>query len=108
VSDHPRRRAARGIHVFFVTACTAAGGMFLFKLHSFLKTIKKDELVGFAHDPILIYAFVAVGFLLLLAWAFLTGQFRDVERPKYELFERFAEQERLEAEQRRGSKEARS
>ena len=62
-SDSTRRR----VHVFFITAIAAAGGMFIFKLFSFLKTIKKDELAGFAFDPILTYAFVAIGFLMLLA-----------------------------------------
>lgn len=83
---------------FFVTAVTIAGCMFTFKLFSFLKTIKRDELAGFAFDPIVIYAMVAMGFLCLLAWAFLTGQFKNIERPKYEMLEEFDEQERLEAE----------
>jgi hypothetical protein len=72
--------------------------MFIYKLFAFLKTIKRDELAGFAFDPIIIYALVAMGFLCLLAWAFLTGQFRDIERPKYEMLERFEEQERAERE----------
>ena len=77
-------------------ACTAAGCMFVYKLFAFLKTIKRDELAGFAFDPIIVYALVAMGFLCLLAWAYLTGQFREIERPKYEMFRRFAEQERAE------------
>ncbi len=89
----PKNRTRMMVHVFFVTAVTAAGCMFTFKLFSFLQTIKRDELAGFAFDPIMIYAFVAVGFLFLLAWAFLTGQFRDIERPKFEMLERFDEQE---------------
>ena len=87
------RRAVLG---FFVLAVTAAGCMFTYKLFAFLKTIKRDELAGFAFDPILIYALVAMGFLCLLAWAFLTGQFRDLERAKYDMLERFEEQERAE------------
>ena len=90
------RRQRRAIHAFFVLACTVGGVMFVFKLHEFLLTIKRDELVGFAVDPILVYAFVAIGFLLLLAWAFLTGQFRDIERAKYEMLERVERQERAE------------
>lgn len=89
-------RARRGLHVFFILAVTIAGCMFCFKLFSFLRTIKRDELAGFAFDPILTYGLVAMGFLCLLAWAYLSGQFRDIERPKYEMFERFAEQERSE------------
>lgn len=87
----------RGIHAFFILAVTVAGCMFVFKLFSFLQTIKRDELAGFAFDPIVIYGIVAMGFLLLLAWAYLTGQFRDVERAKYEMLERFEEQERAES-----------
>lgn len=84
------------VHLFFVSAVLAAGGMFIFKLFSFLKTIKKDELAGFAFDPIMIYAFVALGFMFLLAWAYLTGQFRDIERPKFEMLEKFDAQEQAE------------
>ena len=97
-----RRRPWRFVHTFFVLACTTAGCMFVYKLTAFLKTIKRDELAGFAFDPIIIYGLVAMGFLFLLAWAYLTGQFRDVERPKYELFERFEEQERAESAALRG------
>jgi len=86
----------RVIHVFFVMAVTAAGCMFTFKIFSFLRTIKKDELAGFAFDPIIVYALVAMGFLCLLAWAYLTGQFRDVERAKFDMLQRFDEQERAE------------
>jgi hypothetical protein len=88
----------RFVHTFFVTACLTAGVMFTFKLHEFLRTIKRDELVGFAHDPILVYAFVAIGFLCLLGWAFMTGQFRGIERTKLEMLERVEAQERAERE----------
>ncbi len=92
----PRRREAFGpLHVFFVVVSLLAGCMFVFKLFEFLRTIERDELAGFAYDPIIVYGLVAMGFLLLLGWAYLSGQFRDIERPKYELFERLAEQEGL-------------
>ena len=84
------------VQAFFILACTSAGAMFCFKLFAFLKTIKKDELAGFAFDPILVYGFVAMGFLFMLAWAYLSGQFHDVERPKFDMIERFDEQERAE------------
>lgn len=85
-----------GIHGFFVIACTLGGGMFLYKLFKFFETIKRDELAGFANDPIMIYFWVAFGFLFLLAWAYLSGQFRDVEQAKYDMLQRFEEQERAE------------
>jgi nitrogen fixation-related uncharacterized protein len=93
----------QALHVFFVLAVLAAGCMFTYKLFAFLSTIRRDELAGFAFDPIVIYGMVAIGFLFLLGWAYLSGQFRDIERPKYEMFERFDEQERRE----RGHEEGR-
>lgn len=84
----------RATHIFFTTVCLIAGCMFFFKLHEFLRTIKRDELAGFAFDPIMIYGFVALGFFLLLVWAFLSGQFKDIEKTKHEMIERFDQQER--------------
>ena len=89
----------RWVHIFFVVATLIGGGMFFFKVYSFMRTIKKDELAGFAFDPIMIYAFVAIGFLFMLVWAYISGQFKDVERPKYEMLEKFEEQTRAEARQ---------
>lgn len=89
-------RVRRLVLSFFALAVTVAGCMFTYKLCAFLKTIRRDELAGFAFDPILIYGVVAMGFLCLLVWALLTGQFRDIERPKHEMLQRFAEQERAE------------
>lgn len=82
-----------GILCLFVLG---AGCTFVLKLHAFLGTIRRDELAGFAFDPIVIYGLVSAGFLCLLFWAFLSGQFRDVERPKHEMLERFDRQERAE------------
>ncbi|MFT7669092.1 MAG: nitrogen fixation-related uncharacterized protein [Planctomycetota bacterium] len=98
------KRFTRNFHIFFITVCTGAGCMFVFKLFSFMQTIKREEMNGFAFDPIMIYACVAAGFLILLFWAYLTGQFRNIEGPKYEMFERMQEQERKEFEWKRGTK----
>lgn len=99
-SEQPPRARSRStfgpLHVFFVTAVTVAGCLFTYKLFAFLKTIRRDELAGFAFDPIMIYGFVAMGFLFLLGWAYLTGQFRNVEQPKHDMLARFDEQQRAE------------
>lgn len=84
------------LHAFFVTFIAGAGCLFFYKLHAFLSTLERDELAGFAFDPILVYAFVAMGFLMLLLWAWMTGQFRDIESPKHDMLARFEEQERSE------------
>ena len=87
----------RGVHNFFIVACVVGGGMFCFKLFSFMRTIKKDELAGFAFDPIMIYGWVSIGFLFLLVWAYSTGQFKDIERAKFEMLEKYDAQVRAEA-----------
>lgn len=89
------------IRVFFLTASACAGAMFCYKLFAFLSTNRRGDLAGFAFDPIIVYGFVAAGFLCLLFWAFLSGHFRDLERPKFELFERFEEQVRAEGGEER-------
>ena len=99
-TNQPRSPFARGVQIFFLTAAVCAGCMFVFKLFAFLRTIERDEMAGFAFDPIVVYGFVAMGFLFLLIWAYMTGQFRDIERPKYEMLERFRQQELEEAEER--------
>ena len=81
------------VHVFFCLFILTAGALFFFKLFAFLSTIRKDELAGFAFDPIITYGFVAMGFLCLLVWAYMSGQFRGIEDPKREMLERFFEQE---------------
>ncbi len=86
----------RRVHALFITFVSIAGCMFIFKLFSFMKTVKRDELAGFAFDPIFVYGLVALGFLLLLAWAWMTGQLRNIESPKYEMLERFEAQEHAE------------
>ncbi len=104
--DAPRSHFKRNLHIFFITISLAAGCMFTFKLFSFLMTMKRGDMEGFAIDPIMIYAFVAMGFVILLSWAYLTGQFRDIEGPKYEMFEKFDEQERQEREMARRAKQS--
>ena len=99
----PNRRAPstervrwRAMHVFFVIISLVSGAMFFFKLHEFLSTIKRDELAGFAFDPILTYGFVALGFFCLLVWAFMSGQFKDIEKTKHDMLDRVWRQEREE------------
>jgi hypothetical protein len=55
-------------------------------------------MLGFALLPMSNYLLVAAGFRMLLIWAFLKGEFKDIERAKYELLEdneRYEEMDRL-------------
>ena len=88
-----KQRVLGPVHYFFLLAVFVGGTFFCFKIYDFLATIKRDDIAGFAFDPVMIYGFVAMGFVCLLYWAFLSGQFRDVEKPKEEMLENFAKYE---------------
>jgi cbb3-type cytochrome oxidase maturation protein len=47
--------------------------------------------------PVLTYLLVAAGYLLLFLWAYASGQFRDLEGPKYRMLEMQEDIDRLEA-----------
>ncbi|MFQ5748966.1 MAG: hypothetical protein ACE5H3_05845 [Planctomycetota bacterium] len=81
--------------VFFTGASLFAGVGFLVKLYEFLVSIDDASIIGFAIAPLVNYALVACGFLALLVWAFLGGQFSDVEKTKYDFLE---DQERFDRE----------
>ena len=98
-------KRGKAIHVAYFAACVLGGLVFCGKLFAFLRTLKSEEMSDFAADPIIIYGFVAAGFLCLLAWAYMTGQFKDIEAPKYEMLTRFAEVEEMEAKARNQSGE---
>ena len=102
----PRQRTSRAAQRFLwpfsVLMVLIAGGAFTLKLIDFFVTATTrgpDALASFL-IPVLNYLLVAAGFFCLFLWAYLTGQFRDVEGPKYRMLEmqrRIAEQERREA-----------
>ncbi len=97
-------KKSRVIHLLFILGCSLGGMVFVGKLFSFLRTLKSEEMSDFAADPIIIYGFVAMGFLFLLGWAFLSGQFSNIEQPKYDMLTKFAELEAEENEMRRAAK----
>ena len=90
-------RLGKTIHILFIIGCSFGGVVFVGKLFAFLRTLKSEEMSDFAADPIIVYGFVAMGFLFLLGWAFLSGQFEDVEQPKHDMLKQWADQERAEA-----------
>jgi hypothetical protein len=70
----------------------AAAG-FVYKFIEFTTSIfaTGNELVQFAVTPIIIYGSVAAGFFLLFLWTVLRGDYKEIERPKFRLFEREVE-----------------
>ena len=101
----PSPRARRFLWVFSITMVTIAGTGFLFKLIEFIVTAtsRGPDALGSFLIPVLNYLLVAAGFFCLFLWAYFTGQFRDLEAPKYRMLEMQREidqQELQEARQR--------
>ena len=90
-----RDKVRIGLTAFLGTVSVLAGIGFLVKLYEFWVSLEDKDIVGFAIAPLANYFLVAGGFLALLIWAFLSGQFSDTEKAKTDLLE---EQERMDAE----------
>jgi hypothetical protein len=82
--------------VVFAVAIVAAGAGFSWKLFEFFEDLLAEAGLHFAGAHLLIYVLVAAGFLSLLAYAFLSGHFADVEQPKFDLLERERKHDREE------------
>lgn len=96
----PSPTARRFLRAFSVIMVAVAGTAFLFKLIEFFFTATRsgpDSMASFL-IPVLNYLLVAAGFFCLFLWAWFSGQFRDLEAPKYRMLEMQDEIDRLELE----------
>ena len=75
-------RAPRWLIATFVVVVATAGCGFLYKLFEFSQTLTAAPEVSFALMPLVTYLAVAAGFFCLLAWATLSGHWKDLEAPK--------------------------
>lgn len=93
----------RFLWIFSVTMVLLAGSGFLFKLIEFYitATTKGPGALGSFLIPVANYLLVAAGFFCLFLWAYVTGQFRDVEAPKYRMLEMQDEIDREEEKNKR-------
>lgn len=81
----PRTRMLLLVSMILGTA--AAGLAFVYKMAEFIFTLESDAVQGFADVPVTAYFVVASGWLCLLVWSFLTGQFEGIEDAKCEMLE---------------------
>ena len=86
----------RGMVLFGMTVLVmvVAGGAFLNKMADFILTMLEGDVAGFGVVSVATYVLGMLPILCLPLWAVLTGRFRDIERPKFRLFELDAEIER--------------
>ncbi len=82
-------RARVFLWAFSVAMVVTAGGAFIFKLCDFYITATTQGPGALASFliPVLNYLIVALGFACLFLWAYFSGQFRDIEAPKYRMLE---------------------
>jgi hypothetical protein len=87
------KRKNKILLVFQWTVILVAAAGFIYKFIEFTTSIftKGNELVQFAITPIFIYGSVAAGFFMLFMWTVVRGDYKDIEVPKYRLFEREVE-----------------
>jgi hypothetical protein len=102
---HPRRAPrwsapTLAAMIFAVVVLVVAGVGFIYKMTEFAMTIVNDDIEGFGAAAVSVYLIGMVPILFLTLWAVFTGKFRDIERPKFRLFEldREIEQEARRAE----------
>ncbi len=88
--QYSARKKSKVLLVFQWSVIIIAGTGFTFKFIEFTYSIFKtgNDVVQFAITPIVMYSGVAVGFFLLFLWSVLRGDYKDIERPKFRLFER--------------------
>ncbi len=85
----PKRRN-RALTIFQWSVIIIAGTGFTYKFVEFTYSIfaTGNDLVQFAVTPIVMYSCVALGFFFMFLWTVLRGDYKDIERPKFRLFER--------------------
>lgn len=92
------RGKRRFLWIFSIAMVVTAGSAFIIKLIEFIyefsaasNTVPGGEGMRhgffFAVSPLITYLIVAAGFACLFAWAYFSGQFRDVEAPKYRMLD---------------------
>ena len=81
---------------FFLTVVALEGLGFVYKLWEFFEDLSNSAGLRFAGAHLLSYLLVAGGFLALLGYSFLTGQFAAIEQPKHDLLQKEIERDRAE------------
>ena len=84
-----RRPSLRTAVVFGIgtLVMVVAGGAFVHKMFDFVLTIEEGDVQGFGAVSVGTYLAGMLPLMFLTAWAALSGKFRDVERPKFRMFE---------------------
>ena len=91
--NRPTSKAVIVLVMVILVTCVA-GLAFMNKMTDFVLTIVHDDVEGFGIVSVATYLMGMLPLLLLTLWAAFSGRFRDIERPKYRMFELDQEIER--------------
>jgi hypothetical protein len=92
-----RMQNGKFISIAVVAVTIAAAGVtFLFKLYEFVAASTTGLVPGIVTATVLPYFFVSGGFLLLAAWAWAGGQYKNIEKPKQDMLLQEQQYERVE------------
>jgi hypothetical protein len=96
-----RLKDGKSISVLVVAISVGAAGLtFLFKLYEFIAASTTGVLPAIVTATVLPYFFISAGFLLLAAWAWAGGHYRNIEGPKRDMLLQEAEYEELERQKK--------
>jgi len=91
------RKNGKFISILVVAVSVGAAGLtFMFKLYEFVAASTTGILPGIVTATVLPYFFISGGFLLLAAWAWAGGHYKNIEAPKRDMLLQEEEYEKLE------------
>jgi hypothetical protein len=91
------RKNGKSISILVVAVSVGAAGLtFMFKLYEFVAASTTGVLPAIVTATVLPYFFISGGFLLLAAWAWAGGHYKNIEAPKREMLLQEEEYEKLE------------
>jgi hypothetical protein len=90
-------RDSKKLSVIVVSISVIAAGItFMFKLYEFIAASTTGLLPGIVTATVLPYFFISGGFLLLAAWAWAGGHYKNIEEPKRDMLRQEEAYDKLE------------
>lgn len=87
----------RSFSILIVGIAVAAAGLtFMYKLYEFIAAASEGYMPGILTASVMPYFFISTGFLLLAAWAWAGGHFKNIEKPKRDMLHQEEAYDKLE------------
>lgn len=73
-------------YIMIIFVILPGGLSFIVKIASYFMVEMEEGMSGFAL-PFFNYLFIALGFVCLFVWAFLSGHFNNIDKPSHDMLE---------------------